>query len=446
MGFIEVLQPSYVKDFACIGSECKLDCCDYLWRITIDKDTYKRYRSVKEPEYLVQKLEDHIMRNPNGTSVRDYGLIQQKVVKEAKITLKATKTINVVKEGEVVGSINMPQIGQDKTICPLRGADGLCDIHRELGEEALSQTCQIYPRAYTSVEGQYIQAMNTGCEAVTSLLYDIKSPMAIDTAIVSEGKIPRNIGNFRVKKGHHLDLYTYYPKILRKCIEILQNQKYSLDDRMVLLGGFLLTLDDVVMKPDRQAKALHELLEVFDEHMYIYDPLLQLKGKRYDLPIQMVLKLRAQIFSSLRMSKEKESIEHYIRTIQNCIDEKTMKLDMEETKRKVEHREKLFADTDFLENFMVNYLMTSVFPLKVENSMIQKPSQKYWELAGVYCYYKVMLMGSLDKLSGMNKQTLFYVTSLCGRTLMQKQNMVYDYIVENQITQLPMMAMMIKSC
>ncbi len=180
--------------------------------------------------------------------------------------------------------------------------------------------------------------------------------------------------------------------------------------------------------------------------MHIYDPLLQLKGKRYDLPIQMVLKLRGQIFASLRMPKEKESIERYIRTIQNCIDAKTMKLDMEETKRMVEHREKLFANTDFLENFMVNYLMTSVFPLKTEKGMIQKPSQKYWEMAGIYCYYKVMLMGSLDKLSDISKPTLFYITSLCGRTLMQKQNMIYDYIVENQITQLPMMAMMIKSC
>ncbi len=274
MGFIEVLQPSYVKDFACIGKECRLDCCDYLWRITIDKDTYKRYRSVKEPAYLVEKLENHIIRNPSSTSVRDYALIQQKVVKEAKMKLTPARTVQISgggvicgENGEKIESVTLPshmQFGKDKTVCPLRGKDGLCDIHRELGEEALSQTCQIYPRAYTSVEGQHMKALNTGCEAVTALLYDIKSPMAIETAIVSEEKIPRNIGKFRVKKGGYLDLYTYYPKILRKCIEILQNQKYSLDDRMVLLGGFLLTLDDAVIKPDREAKELHELLEVFD--------------------------------------------------------------------------------------------------------------------------------------------------------------------------------------
>ena len=44
-----VLMPQYMAKFRCIGSECEDSCC-VGWRVTVDEDTYKKYRRVKDPE------------------------------------------------------------------------------------------------------------------------------------------------------------------------------------------------------------------------------------------------------------------------------------------------------------------------------------------------------------------------------------------------------------
>ena len=44
------LQPSRVKDFHCIGSECEDLCCLGKWTVFIDKDSYNFYKSKLDKE------------------------------------------------------------------------------------------------------------------------------------------------------------------------------------------------------------------------------------------------------------------------------------------------------------------------------------------------------------------------------------------------------------
>ncbi len=44
-----ILIPEYMKEFQCIGSECEDTCCAG-WRVSVDKDTFMKYRQVENPD------------------------------------------------------------------------------------------------------------------------------------------------------------------------------------------------------------------------------------------------------------------------------------------------------------------------------------------------------------------------------------------------------------
>ncbi|EPZ0753721.1 flagellin lysine-N-methylase, partial [Yersinia enterocolitica] len=39
---LKIIQPNYVSNFNCVGSECRDHCCK-RWNISLDKETYRRY-------------------------------------------------------------------------------------------------------------------------------------------------------------------------------------------------------------------------------------------------------------------------------------------------------------------------------------------------------------------------------------------------------------------
>ena len=51
MSKLKALVPQYLKDFTCIGSNCEETCCKN-WKITVDKETYKKYKRLKNTIYL----------------------------------------------------------------------------------------------------------------------------------------------------------------------------------------------------------------------------------------------------------------------------------------------------------------------------------------------------------------------------------------------------------
>lgn len=103
-----ILQPEYVEHFQCDGNKCNAKCCK-TWRIDIDIDTYKKYQRIKNPivrNKIISSME------PNPINAGDM----------MKIKLNSEKA------------------------CPLICSDNLCYIQRNFGEDALSLTCQVYPR------------------------------------------------------------------------------------------------------------------------------------------------------------------------------------------------------------------------------------------------------------------------------------------------------------
>ena len=110
--------PSYYKDFACIADKCRHSCC-IGWEIDIDADSLRRYEALEGP------MGDCIRRGIDYTGTPHFRLT----------------------EGER---------------CFFLRQDGLCQMYRELGEDALCQICTDHPRFRRvlpdRVEGHYYDA------------------------------------------------------------------------------------------------------------------------------------------------------------------------------------------------------------------------------------------------------------------------------------------------
>jgi len=116
MSILEI-KPDYYDDFHCVGGDCSFTCCQE-WKIAVDKDTKKKWRSITAPKDLKKAG-----RLPDGLS--EHSCLNQFIVKKD--------------ESDVIGLLpNMK--------CPFLDDDHLCRLVIDHGEQVLSDTCHTFPR------------------------------------------------------------------------------------------------------------------------------------------------------------------------------------------------------------------------------------------------------------------------------------------------------------
>ena len=96
--------PFYYNEFGCITSKCKDNCCIGGWEIDIDDETYERYNNMTGE--LKHKILDSITQN-----------------EDEEYCFKLC-------DGK----------------CPMLDDNGLCEIHKNLGEDYLGVVCKQFPR------------------------------------------------------------------------------------------------------------------------------------------------------------------------------------------------------------------------------------------------------------------------------------------------------------
>lgn len=99
---MELIYPSYYKDFACIAGACPDSCC-HEWEVQVDAASAARYRAMEGP--LGDALRASLYDEDGETYLRNEG---------------------------------------DR--CPMWRPDGLCRIQAEHGHDALCIVCQQFPR------------------------------------------------------------------------------------------------------------------------------------------------------------------------------------------------------------------------------------------------------------------------------------------------------------
>lgn len=158
---ITVVEPVFVADFQCVGSECRDHCCKG-WDITLDKKTVNRYLKSSQIE----------IRN---------------IASESIITTKKSQS-NWGKIKLAPGSN-----------CAFMDADNLCKVHKELGEKALSNTCATYPRHKRIYQTAVDKSLTISCpEAAKALLTRPDAMLFIQKTVLQA-----NANNFGVMDQEH---------------------------------------------------------------------------------------------------------------------------------------------------------------------------------------------------------------------------------------------------
>jgi lysine-N-methylase len=197
------LTPQYMNDFSCIGSECEDTCC-IGWNVSVDKSTYKRYKKSRNFE-LKTLFDKKISRNRSKSSEVDY----------AKI--KMEKDLS----------------------CPFLTEEKLCNIHANLGEEFLSNTCATYPRSTNRINGVVERSATMSCpEAARLALLNPKGIQfdEIEESGDTQGFISKELHTEDDKLEGKPQRYFWELRIFT--IQVLQNRGYTMEDRLIILGIF----------------------------------------------------------------------------------------------------------------------------------------------------------------------------------------------------------------
>lgn len=198
------LRPAYYDGFRCLAADCRYTCCKG-WEVCFDKKDYLRLKQLKCSPELDAALKGCVRRVKKGLLA-----------------------------GTFYGEINLTG-----GCCPIQREDRLCALQLEQGHDALPQVCRVFPRAEGYQPSGYLErSLSPACEGVLELLWNL--PEGVD--FVSD-PLPRE-GWKKTSRENLAGLYSQFQDIRSQCIDFLQDRRYPLPQRILLMGLVLKELAD----------------------------------------------------------------------------------------------------------------------------------------------------------------------------------------------------------
>lgn len=194
---MKVLKPFYYDDFKCIGGQCIDNCCSNNWTIDIDEKTYKKYKKLKGD--WGKRINSNISRNRSKGKENHF--------RYGKINLKNGK-------------------------CELLTEEGLCTLHRDLGEKYLCMTCKIYPREVKKYGEIYEKNLSLSCPEVARYLVKNNNVFSFNMDDETLTEIEREVVSYG---DDNKRLYSLLWDSRNLAIEIVQFKEISIWKRIVFL-------------------------------------------------------------------------------------------------------------------------------------------------------------------------------------------------------------------
>lgn len=191
---MKILKPFYYDDFKCIADKC-IDSCCIGWRISIDKESYKKYKRVNGEfgKYLKTGI-NRIRENNNNLF---YGVIKLK-----------------------------------NNRCIFLDENNLCNIYINLGEKYLCNTCKCYPRIIEKYGEIYEKNLTMSCPEVARYLVKFKDDFYFN---MDEEEVSDLDKDYVVNKSYDEKLYNLLWSSRSLAIEIIQFKEISIWKRIVFL-------------------------------------------------------------------------------------------------------------------------------------------------------------------------------------------------------------------
>lgn len=319
----KVLQLENLKKFKCAGSSCPDSCC-HSWNITIDKQTFKKYKNSKQIDMTnIKKLD-----NPTDACT-------------AYIVLNEEKS------------------------CPFLDENSLCTIHSKLGETSLCKTCKIYPRGMNFFNGNVEKYIDLSCPAAMDLLIESEEPLEFDFHLSKKQK--KGFFKHIVKEDKKLSSDTYFA-IRALAITIIQNKSLKLNERLFILSKFSNFIDESVTNNVTEEE-LNNYLDVLQTNytkLFTLDNLnnFSLTDEQKGIVIENMSTNLSKALSNTE-SKNNEKFRELNRKVNNEL------LSLDKTKAirfKNNILNKVLENNDYIfENYIVHKLFSNVFPVLDES-------------------------------------------------------------------------------
>lgn len=359
-----ILVPEYLNEFSCIGSSCEDTCCAG-WNITVEKKTYQTYRKVRDPE-MAEKLLKYVKRNRKSHDDSSY----------AKFIL------------------------DDNQKCHMMLDDGLCSIHKELGEEFLCNTCAVYPRSFTRVGEVTEKSLSLSCpEAARIVLLRKEGIGFIET---EEPQDTRGLMNREMK----LEKHPHFWNLRIFTIQLLQSRQQPIEIRLIILGLFLQRIEELNETELEQELPLimQDYLSRLNNDEFI-DSIKDIKGNlHFQLNLARAL-IRLRITSGIGSEKYITILKQLIEGLGLEEDENQELEDMEKTiaqyqKSYTHIYEPFMKEHEYMfENYIVNYVFKNLFPYDYKTLF-----ESYMMLIVHFTLIKLHLLGMASKQQQLTQE------------------------------------------
>ena len=133
MIIIKIYVPSYFKKFHCIADKCPDTCCAG-WEVNLDPESAEYYRTIGGD--IGEKLRCHLNKDEDGDDM---------------FTLCGDR-------------------------CPFLSSNNLCELILNLGEEAISRTCTLFPRFYDNFGSFREMGLGFGCPEAAEIMLNNNEP------------------------------------------------------------------------------------------------------------------------------------------------------------------------------------------------------------------------------------------------------------------------------
>lgn len=407
-----ILQPVYMKSFSCIGSACEDSCC-IGWRVDLDKKTYLKYNKIKNEQIrpIINKMINRTHSKKNDHSY---------------------------------GTMKMKENGR----CPLLDEKNLCKMYGELGAEYLSDTCALYPRYLHKIDGQFERSATVSCPEIARLA--LLNPKGIVFEQVEEDVDERIVIHGVFETEGHLFLskpQRYFWDIRMFSITLLQNRKYTLAERLIIIGMFYKKIE--VLQQSNRTEEIPSLIETMNnmvDENYLKDELEK-------VPIN--IKIQMQLAKKMTDEKTKKGItnERYM----ECLKETLLGIDYTEKEQELEvvlkkyeenYKEYLIPYLKEKEYILENYLVNEYFKQSMPFGSYKSIWDSYIFLCMVYSMVKLHMIGMAGYHKGLTDDLTLKLIQSFSKVVTHNNQYIEGMIKslkENEFDSLAFMSILVKN-
>lgn len=173
-------KPHYYDKFFCTAEQCPDTCCAG-WQIVIDENSLEKYSNVSG----------------------DFGI----------------RLLNSIDWGEGV-------FEQYHKRCSFLNAENLCDIYKELGADALCDTCRLYPRYIEEFENLREFSLSLSCPVAAKMILECQEPVKFLEEEDEKEECEEDFEDFDFL------LFDCLLEVREKLFSIVQNRTIPIEKRM----------------------------------------------------------------------------------------------------------------------------------------------------------------------------------------------------------------------